>query len=83
MERLHLRITVAGERVEISLGKKISAGIFDQNAQRCLTNSKEAKSLNSFHDTIRYKVNDLRKTSMDHFFALETHRNQQFQINFA
>jgi len=62
LERLHLRITVAGERVEISLGKEISAGIFDQNAQRCPANSKEAKAVNSFLDTIIYKVNDLRRS---------------------
>lgn len=33
-ERLYARITVAGERTEVSLGQDIASGLFDQNAQR-------------------------------------------------
>lgn len=63
-ERLYARITVAGERTEVSLGQDIASGLFDQNAQRCLKSSKEARLANNFMETVKYKLNDYRKELM-------------------
>jgi len=63
-ERLYARITVAGERTEVSLGQDIASGLFDQNAQRCLKSSKEARLANDFLETVKYKLNDYRKELM-------------------
>jgi len=63
-ERLYARITVAGERTEVSLGQEIASGLFDQNAQRCLKGSKEARLANDFLETVKYKLNDYRKELM-------------------
>ena len=63
-EKLYARVTVAGERTEVSLGQEIASGLFDQNAQRCLKSSKEARLANSFLETVKYKLNDYRKEMM-------------------
>lgn len=63
-ERLYARITVAGERTEVSLGQDIASGLFDQNVQRCLKSSKEARLANDFMETVKYKLNDYRKELM-------------------
>ena len=63
-ERLYARITVAGERTEVSLGQDIASGLFDQNAQRCLKSSKDARLANDFMEAVKYKLNDYRKELM-------------------
>ena len=63
-ERLYARITVAGERTEVSLGRDIASGLFDQSAQRCLKSSKEARLANDFMEIVKYKLNDYRKELM-------------------
>jgi len=60
-EKLYARITVGGQRVETSLGRDISAGLFDTKAQRCLGNSKEAKQVNDFLNLVYSNLNEIRK----------------------
>jgi len=55
-EKLYTRITVGGQRVETSLGRDISAGLFDTKAQRCLGNSKEAKQDNDFLNIVYARI---------------------------
>jgi len=64
-EKLYARITVAGERTKVSLGREIDPELFDQNAQHCLSDSKEARGVNNFLDTIKYKLNEYRRELME------------------
>lgn len=60
-ESLYARITVDGERVEISLGKNISSGLFNSKSQRCLSSSREAKEINDFLSIINGKISIIRR----------------------
>ncbi len=60
-EKLYARITVEGERIETSLGRNVSEGLFDAKAQRCIGNSKEAKQINDFLAIINSRLNEIRK----------------------
>lgn len=63
-EKLYARVTVNGERVEISLSRDVSEGLFDPKAQRCLGNSTEARNVNDFLSIVLSRLNEIRKGLM-------------------
>ncbi|HKK80616.1 MAG TPA: Arm DNA-binding domain-containing protein, partial [Prolixibacteraceae bacterium] len=64
-DRLYARVTVNGERVEISTGRVITQGLFDVKAQRCLGKTKEARQINHFLDSFSYRINEIRHDLSD------------------
>jgi site-specific recombinase XerD len=60
-ENLFARITVEKQRVEFSLGREVSEGLFSTKAQRCFGNSKEAKEVNEFLVIVVSNLNEIRK----------------------
>ncbi|MCF8219431.1 MAG: site-specific integrase [Bacteroidales bacterium] len=60
-EYLYARITVGNKRSELSLGKIVSAGLFNTKAQRCLGKTKEATQVNEFLFIVNSNVNEIRK----------------------
>lgn len=60
-EGLYARITIDGERIELSLGKSITEGIFNKKAQICLGKTKEAKFINEFLTIIISDLQQIRK----------------------
>jgi len=60
-ESLYSRITIEGERFEISLGKELTIGLFDAKAQKCLGKSREAKNINDYLDVVKRDLQQIRK----------------------
>lgn len=60
-EKLYARITVGGERLEISLGRDVSSGLFDPKAQWCMGKTKEARLTNDFITIVKSELNEIRK----------------------
>jgi len=52
---------VEKQRVEISLNRDTSVGLFNTKAQRCLGNSKESKVVNDFLAVVISNLNEIRK----------------------
>lgn len=63
-EKLYARITVDGRRVEMSLSRDLSSGLFDPKAQRCLRGSSESKQINDFLSIVNSDLNEIRKKLM-------------------
>lgn len=61
-EALYARITVGGERIELSLSYSLPEKCFNSKAQRCLGKSKEARNANDFISLTIYKINESRKS---------------------
>lgn len=68
MDRLYARITVNGERVEISTGRTMPQKLFNVKAQRCLGKTKEARQINQFIDSFSYRINEIRHNISDEGF---------------
>ena len=60
-EKLYARITVGGQRVELSLGRDVKQGLFNAKAQRCLANSKQARLTNDFVEIVKSNLNEIRQ----------------------
>ncbi len=60
-EKLYARITVGGERLEISLGRDVSSGLFNPKSQWCPGKTKEARLTNEFITIIKSDLNEIRK----------------------
>ncbi len=58
---LFVRVTVNANRIEISLGKSVFNEIWHEKLQKCIGNSKEAKAINGFIETIIFRLNDIRQ----------------------
>ncbi len=63
-EKLYARITVDGQRVEISLSRDFSTGLFNPKAQRCLGSNSESKQINDFVSIVNSDLNEIRKKLM-------------------
>jgi site-specific recombinase XerD len=63
-EKLYARITVDSRRVEMSLSRDLSSGLFDPKAQRCLRGSSESKQINDFLSIVNSDLNEIRKKLM-------------------
>lgn len=60
-ENLFARITVEKQRVEMSLCRDTSVGLFNTKAQRCLGSSQESKQVNDFLRIVESNLNEIRK----------------------
>ena len=60
-ERIYARVTIDGQRVEISTSQITTAGLFNTKAQRCLSTSKEARQVNDFLNLFNFKLNEIRQ----------------------
>ncbi|MGF7138971.1 Arm DNA-binding domain-containing protein [Roseimarinus sediminis] len=70
MDRLYARVTVNGERVEVSTGRSIPQGVFDIKAQRCPGKTKEARQINLFLDSFTFRINQIRHDLSDNGFEV-------------
>ncbi|MFB6343072.1 site-specific integrase [Saccharicrinis sp. FJH62] len=80
MHRIYARITINHERKEFSLGYDITAKLFDSKAQRCTRTTREAKLANDFIDTMRFRINKIRKDLMFEGYEINL-ENIQRRIN--
>ena len=60
-EKLYARITVGGGRLEMSLGRDVSSGLFDPKAQWCLGKTKESRLTNDFVTIVKSELNEICK----------------------
>lgn len=60
-DRIYARVTVDGQRVEISTSQTTTSGLFNSRAQRCLDNSKEARQVNESINLYNFKINEIRQ----------------------
>lgn len=63
-EKLYARITVDRLRVEMSLAREVSIGLFNPKAQRCLGSNSESKQINDFLSVVNSDLNEIRKRIM-------------------
>ncbi|MGQ7868679.1 site-specific integrase [Sunxiuqinia sp. sy24] len=63
-EKLYARITVDGLRVEMSLARDLSTGLFNTKAQRCLGTNSESRQINDFLSIVNSDLNEIRKKLM-------------------
>ncbi len=58
---LSARITVNGERIEMSMGRYVIDRLWHEKLQKCEGNSKEARLLNGFLEATTFKLNEIRQ----------------------
>jgi hypothetical protein len=58
---IYLRVTINGERFEVSAQRYIEPGRWSQEAGKAKGNSEEARSLNAHLDTLRNRVYDYQQ----------------------
>jgi len=58
---LSMRITVNGERIEMSLSRYVIDRLWHEKLQKCEGNSKEAKAINGFIEATTFRLNDIRQ----------------------
>jgi len=58
---LSMRITVNGERIEMSLSRYVIDHLWHEKLQKCEGNSKEAKAINGFIEATTFRLNDIRQ----------------------
>ncbi len=80
---IYLRVTINGERFEVSTQRYIEPSKWSQAAGKAKGNSEEARSINTYLDVLKNRVYDYQREILqaDKPFTKETLRNKWFGIS--